>query len=112
MIESNWLDDGAAIRVLNVMEERCFELSNATEVLDGLIERYFCASYVGDKRKQCAEQASADYAGICAVLAMVRNVLLDIDMELDAAIGGDDTRLKYRKTYVDSITEQPQEAAQ
>ena len=43
---------------------------------------------------------------------MVRNVLLDIGVDLDAAIGGDDTRLKYRKSYVDSITAQPQEAAQ
>ena len=67
---------------------------------------------MGDKRKQRAKQARADYAGICAVLAMVRNVLLDIDVDLDAAIGGDDTRLKYRESYVDSITGQPQEAAQ
>ena len=54
MIKSNWLDDAAATRVLNVMEERAFALSNATEVLNDLIERYFCASYVGDKRRQCA----------------------------------------------------------
>ena len=60
MIKSNWLDDETANRVLNVMEERAFALSNATEVLNDLIERYFCASYVGDKRRQCAEQASAD----------------------------------------------------
>ena len=51
MIKSNWLDDAAATRVLDVMEQRAFALSNATEVLNDLIERYFCASYVGDKRR-------------------------------------------------------------
>ena len=107
MIKSNWLDDETANRVLNVMEERDFALSNATEVLNDLIERYFCASYVGDKRRQCAEQASADYSSICAVLAMVQNVLLDVDIELDAAIGGDSTRLTYQLQYLSSLTEQP-----
>lgn len=107
MIKSNWLDDETANRVLNVMEERAFALSNATEVLNDLIERYFCASYVGDKRRQCAEQASADYSSICAVLAMVQNVLLDVDIELDAAIGGDSTRLTYQLQYLSSLTEQP-----
>ena len=107
MIKSNWLDYETANRVLNVMEERAFALSNATEVLNDLIERYFCASYVGDKRRQCAEQASADYSSICAVLAMVQNVLLDVDIELDAAIGGDSTRLTYQLQYLSSLTEQP-----
>ena len=107
MIKSNWLDDETANRVLNVMEERAFALSNATEVLNDLIERYFCASYVGDKRRQCAEQASADYSSICAVLAMVQNVLLDVDIELDAAIGGDSTRLTYQLQYLSSLIEQP-----
>ena len=107
MIKSNWLDDAAATRVLDVMEQRAFALSNATEVLNDLIERYFCASYVGDKRRQCAEQASADYSSICAVLAMVQNVLLDVDIELDAAIRGDSTRLTYQLQYLSSLTEQP-----
>ena len=112
MIKSDWLDDAAATRLLAVMEERSFDLSNVTDVLDGLIERYFDASNAGEVRRKCKEQAHADYADICAVLAMVRHVLLDIDLEFDVAISGDDTLLRYRKVYIDRITKQPQGVAQ
>lgn len=112
MIESNWLDDAAATRVLNVMEERCFELSNTTDALNGLIERYFSPLYVGEERQKCAKQANADYDYICSLLHMVRNVLFDIDEDLSAAVSGNSSGVKYRKTYINSITEQPQEAAQ
>ena len=112
MIESNWLDDKAATRMLNVMEERCFELSNTTDALNGLIERYFSPLYVEEERQKCAKQASADYDYICSLLHMVRNVLLDIDEDFNAAVRGDSSGVKYRKAYIDSIIEPSQEAVQ
>ncbi len=105
MIETTWIDDAAATRLLNVMEERAFELENATGVLSALVERYFSALNLGAERKKAAELASADYNIICATLALVQNALLDLDADLSAALNGSDPRVTYRKRYEESITE-------
>lgn len=108
MIETTWIEDAAATRLLNVMEERASELENATNVLSALVERYFSVLNIGEEKRKAAELASADYNTICATLALVQNSLLDLDADLSAALNGSDPRVTYRKRYEESITEQEQ----
>ena len=104
MIETTWIDDDGANRLLAVMEDRCFELKNAIAVLDSLTTRYFDAYNAEESRRECAKQVSADYDTICATLALVRSSFLDFDADLCAALSGSDPRVEYRKHYLDRIT--------